>query len=116
MENIIGVIITSIISTGCFILSTFQFKERGYLFNNAYIYASKEERLAMNKSPYYAQSGIVFLLIGIAFLLIAAELFFQTGWLYYLEAVPIVVVIVYAIVSSVKISKLTTDGKKQNDR
>ena len=35
---------------------------KGYCFNNAYIYASKDERETMYLRPYYKQSGIVFLM------------------------------------------------------
>ncbi|EFF68226.1 hypothetical protein BUTYVIB_01494 [Eshraghiella crossota DSM 2876] len=30
------------------------------MFNNAYIFASKQERETMNKKPHYKQSGICF--------------------------------------------------------
>lgn len=33
----IGTIILGIISAGCFVISIMQFKEKGFLFNNAYI-------------------------------------------------------------------------------
>lgn len=44
MENLIGVIIGIVLSVICAVISFFQFKERGFLFNNAYIYASRQER------------------------------------------------------------------------
>lgn len=43
-----------------FVLSYRQFNEKGFLFNNAYIFASKQERETMNKKPHYKQSGICF--------------------------------------------------------
>lgn len=39
------------------------FMERGFLLNNAYIYATKEERKTMNKKKYYRQSAVVFCLL-----------------------------------------------------
>lgn len=50
-----------------FFISYQQFKERGFLFHNAYVYASKEDRNKMNKRPYYQQSAKVFFGIGIIF-------------------------------------------------
>ena len=52
MGKIIGAIVLGLIAIACFVGSYFQFKEKGFLFNNAYIYASKEERERMNKTPH----------------------------------------------------------------
>ena len=60
MENIIGAIVLGIVAIVCYVFSYLQFNEKGFLFNNAYIYASKEERKVMDKKPHYKQSGIVF--------------------------------------------------------
>ncbi len=51
----------------CLIISIFQFMEKGFCFNNAYLYASKEERKTMDKSPHYRQSAIVFMLLFFSF-------------------------------------------------
>lgn len=51
--QLVGAIICAIIMVTAFVISYFQFKEKGFLFNNAYLYASKAERETMNKSPYY---------------------------------------------------------------
>lgn len=103
MGNIVGAIILGIVAIGCLIISCLQFNEKGFLFNNAYILASKEVRETMDKKPHYKQSGIVFLLIGIIFLINAVEMIFETGWLFYLVIVIAVIAIVYAIISSVVI-------------
>ena len=50
MENLIGVIIGSVLSVVCAVISFFQFREKGFLFNNTYIYASKQEREIMDKN------------------------------------------------------------------
>ena len=105
MENIIGAIICGIISIACFLFSYFQFKEKGFLFNNAYLYASQQKRKTMNKKPHYKQSGIVFVLIGIIFFINTLEMIFQTGWLFYGVIAIAGIAIVYAIVSSVMIEK-----------
>lgn len=108
MGNIIGAIVLGVIAIICFVFSYLQFNEKGFLFNNAYIYASKQERKTMDKKPHYKQSGIVFVLIGIIFLINAIDMILQTGWLFYLVigiAIVAIVAIVYAIVSSVMIEK-----------
>lgn len=105
MGNIVGAIVLGVIATICFIFSYLQFNEKGFLFNNAYIYAPKQERKTMYKKPHYKQSGIVFVLIGIIFLINAIDIILQTGWLFYLIIGVAIVAIVYAIVSSVLIEK-----------
>ncbi len=44
MEKIIVSSVLFFISAGLFLLSFRSFREKGFLFNNAYIYASKQER------------------------------------------------------------------------
>ena len=105
MGNIIGAIALGVIAVLCFVFSYLQFNEKGFLFNNAYIYASKQERETMNKKPHYKQSGVVFLLIGIIFLINAIDMILQTGWLFYLVIGIAIIAIMYAIVSSVMIEK-----------
>ncbi|WP_290772544.1 DUF3784 domain-containing protein [Anaerofustis sp.] len=105
MGYIIGAIILGIIAIACFVISYLQFNEKGILFNNAYIFASKKERETMAKKPHYKQSGIIFLLIGIIFLINAINVILQTRWLFYCVIVVAVVAIVYAIISSITIEK-----------
>ncbi|MBR3762917.1 MAG: DUF3784 domain-containing protein [Lachnospiraceae bacterium] len=105
MGNIIGAIILGVIAITCFIFSYLQFQEKGFLFNNAYIYASKQERETMDKKPHYKQSGIVFIFIGIIFLINAIDTILQTGWLNFFVIGIAVIAIVYAIVSSLIIEK-----------
>ena len=101
MENVIGAIVCGIVSIVCFVFSYLQFNEKGFLFNNAYIYASEHERKVMDKKPHYRQSGTVFLMIGISFAITAVDTILKTGWLLYMVPVIAVITIIYAIVSSV---------------
>ena len=105
MGNIIGAIVLGIMSIACFVLSYLQFNEKGFLFNNAYIYASKQEREVMDKKPHYRQSGIVFLMLGIIFAINAVDVILKTGWLFYIVIVIAVITIIYGIASSVIIEK-----------
>ncbi len=101
MDKIVVFVILMLISVGAFILSWLQFKERGFLFNNAYLYASKEEREIMNKKPYYRQSAIISLLLGLIFLLNAIGLF--VTWFSYISIIAAIAAVIFAVVSSKKI-------------
>lgn len=95
---------------GAFIISGFQFREKGFLFNNAYILASQEERSRMDrdkerKRPHYRQSGFAFTLIGIIFLLFAVYIVTDWIWMYIAFWVFVVITVVYAVRSSMKIEK-----------
>jgi len=105
MEKIIVAVILGAIAVICFIISYLQFHEKGFLFNNAYIYASKKERETMDKAPYYRQSGIVFSLIGLLFLINTLVLIYPIGWLFWLVIGIITITLVYAVISSVIIEK-----------
>ena len=81
------------------------FAERGFLLNNAYLYASKEERKTMNKKPYYRQSAIVFCMLSVVFFVIGLSLVFQNDRMLLLEIPLIVGAVIYAVVSTVQINK-----------
>lgn len=59
----------------------------------------------MNKKSYYRQSGVVFIFLGILFLLNAIEIIIHSGWLFYLSIAIAILVIIYAIVSSILIKR-----------
>ncbi len=105
MKDIIAASILFLISAFAFFMSIRSFLEKGFLFNNAYIYASKQERETMNKKPHYRQSAIVFLLIGLFFLLNALAVLFELKWIFYIVAAIIIITLVYAIASSITIEK-----------
>ena len=105
MKEVITACVLYIISAGLFVLSFRSFREKGFLFNNAYIYASKEERECMDKKPYYRQSAVVLLLLGVLFLLNGTEVFLGIDWLFGLVIITAVITIVYAIISSIRIGK-----------
>ena len=105
MDGIIAGGLCVVLAIGAFIISYFSFREKGFLFNNAYLYASKEERATMDKKPHYRQSAVVFLMIGIMFLLNAVSVFLVNSWISYITIVIAIITIIYAIVSSVAIEK-----------
>ena len=105
MKEIIVAIILFAISIFSFFISARSFMEKGFLFNNAYIYASKQEREKMNKKTHYRQSAIVFLLLGLIFLLNAIATLLKANWIFYIVVAAIIITIIYAIVSSITIEK-----------
>lgn len=113
MGNIIGAILLGIIALICFVISYRQFHEKGFLFNNAYIYATEQERESMDKKPHYRQSAIVFVILGAVFLVNALEIWLQADWLVYVASGLIAAVIVYAIVSSIRIEMRKKDEKEE---
>ena len=105
MKEIIIASILFTVSVFLFFMSVRSFMEKGVLFNNAYIYASKQEREKMNKKPYYRQSAIVFLLLGIVFLLLALAVLLEAYWIYFVGVAVVIITLIYAIVSSITIEK-----------
>ena len=106
---IIGIIILAL-SIGTFVISYFQFREKGYLFNNAYLWASPEERKRMDedkesKKPHYRQSGFAFMFIGIFCLIIAIYIFTDWMWMLVPFWLFVVISVVYAIRSSIQIER-----------
>ena len=109
MGDIIAASTLLAVSLFMFILSIRSFLEKGFLFNNAYIYASTKERETMNKTPYYRQTAVIFSLIGIVFLLLSFAMLFDASWITYIAGAVIIILLIYAIASSIAIEK----GKKQ---
>lgn len=89
----------------CAVLSLHQFRGQGIVLNNGWLYASEKERKAMDKAPYYRQSGVVFALLAAVFLCLGLEAWLQTGWLMWIEWTLLAGVLVYAIASTVVIEK-----------
>ena len=105
MDGLIAGGLCFLLAIGAFIISFFSFRKKGFLFNNAYLYASKEERATMDKKPHYRQSAVVFLMIGIIFLLNAMSSFWTNSWFSYMAIAVAIIAIIYAIVSSVMIER-----------
>lgn len=105
MAEIVVAVVLFLVSAAAFTASFMYFREKGFLLNNAYLYASKQDRENMDKKPHYRQSALVFLLIGIIFLLNGIEVLTDCGWLFYVVLIIGLVTVIYAVVSSVKIEK-----------
>ena len=105
MGELIVAIILLLVSAAAFLMSIRSFLEKGFLFNNAYLYASKKEREAMDKEPYYKQSAVVFAAIGLIFLVNGAGLLLHISWAKWIVAVLVVFALIYAVASSIAIEK-----------
>ncbi|MCI8638880.1 MAG: DUF3784 domain-containing protein [Coprococcus sp.] len=91
-----------LMAAAAYVTSYFQFKEKGLLLNNAWFYASKEERLKMDKTPHYHQSGVIFSLMGTIFLLITIQIATGLKWVFYTYIAVIIATVIYAVVSSIR--------------
>lgn len=102
MAELIWAMICGVLAIACLMISIMSFKEKGFLFNNAYIWASKQERATMNKRPHYRQSAIAFALCAALFVFMALECVLLTGWLWLIVGLLAIALFVYAIASSVR--------------
>lgn len=105
MGRIVFGIILLVLSVVLFGISIRSFMQKGFLLNNSYIYASKEEREKLDKKPYYRQTAIVFMLIGIIFLLNGLQLLLKMSRMLYPIIFVVILTVAYAVVSTIKIEK-----------
>lgn len=105
MGEMIVIIIIGMCSLCCFVIRVLQFNQKGWLFNNTYIYASKEEKETMDKTHYYRQSAVVFALLTGMFFIIVMGVVFKKEWLFVVEGIFLVVTVIYAVLSSITIAK-----------
>ena len=105
MEKIIASGALGLLSAVAFVLSIRAFREKGFLLNNAYLYASAKERETMDKKPYYRQTAVVFLLVGLIYLLNAMAALLEMDGISWLATAVTVGTVVYAVASSAAIEK-----------
>ena len=102
-ELVIAVLVFVLAGTFC-ILSIRSFMNRGFLLNNAYLFASETDRKTMDKKPHYRQSAIVFLLLSIIFIIIGVSFVLQKAILNLLIIPFALAALIYAILSSIQIN------------
>ena len=103
--ELVAAIIDFVLSVILMVLGIRHFREKGFLLNNAWLYASKEQRAEINKKPYYRQSAIVFCILSAVFIVVGMSLVLQNDRIMIFEIPLISGTIIYAIVSSVRINK-----------
>lgn len=96
----------------CYIFGVLSLLEKGPLFNNAYLYATKEERQKINKKPYYRQTGIVFLGLGLIFTLGTIEVLLKMDWLFYPIIGITALLLFFAVSSTSRIKKENLNNSK----
>lgn len=101
------IIVCIALSLAALVISLRAFQEKGFLLNNAYIYASPEEREKLDKKPWYRQTAIAFLLISIVFALLALEVWLDAHWLFFGVLAVSIIAVVYAVASSIAIERKT---------
>lgn len=101
MDRIISASICGALALISLVIGILSFQEKGFLFNNAYIWASKTDREKMDKHPHYRQSSIVFTLLAAMFFCMAVEALLTTGWLWIAVGIICLIVLVYAVKSSI---------------
>lgn len=105
MGKILAVSMIWAISLAAFLLGIRSARGKGFLLNNAYLYASGKERETMDKKPYYRQSAVVFCLIGLLFFLNGLALLLEVKWISYIAWVIMGITVMYAILSGIAIKK-----------
>ena len=98
-------IIVFVLAGGFLVLGIRHFTERGFLLNNAYLYASRATRETMDKKPYYRQSAVVLCLVSGIFAILGLSLVLRNDRILLLEILLVAAVIVYALASAVRIGK-----------
>ncbi len=104
-SEIVITIIIFALSGVCAFLSARHFAEKGFLLNNAYIWASEKERESMDKKPHYRQSAIVFCFLSAVLLVIGISTLLKNSKILLIEIPLLIGVLIYAIISSIKIEK-----------
>ncbi len=102
-SELVTAVVLFVLAGGLLVLGILHFLERGPLLNNAALYASKEERKTMDRKPWYRQSAIVFCLLSAIFAVLGFSIVIGNGRLQLLEIPLFAAVIVYALVSTIRI-------------
>jgi len=87
------------------IFGLFNLFNKGFLLNNAYLYANKKEKEEMDKRPYYRQSGIVFIILGIAFVFEGFNVLLRNNLFFILLLVTMGIALIFAVISTIFIEK-----------
>lgn len=107
MEKTTEAIISGTAAIVCLVLAILQLTERGAPLNNSYLFAPKEKKSEMDKSPYFKQSGIIFSLLTVILILITAASVFQAVFLSYIAMGFGGATVIYALVSTFLIEKIS---------
>ena len=107
------------ISLLCIVTGVRHLAEKGYLFNNAWMWASDTERRKLDenralKRIYYRQSGIVFLILAVMWLLIGLSVLLESSVPMAFSYISVTSAVIFAVLSQRAIEK--RKRKDSNDR
>ena len=109
----LGYLLLSIV---CFVIALLQFMQKGTPLTNSYSFES--ERIKeyiknhIDPKPFFRQGGIALLFMGAMFLLIWIQEISYREWIYWIQMALTPLVIIWAIVSSVKLEKIKKEALK----
>ncbi|MCK9198888.1 MAG: DUF3784 domain-containing protein [Bacilli bacterium] len=95
-------IILLVIAILCFVVVYFAIKNKGPIISNQYLFSTKEEREKLKTKQEYRNSSIIFLFLGVMFLLEAISVYYEISWLSFVVVILSVILIVFVIFISVK--------------
>ena len=102
----ITIIVYSIIPIACLVGAILQFMQKGVPFTNAYNFESKDIKNRVDKKPFFIQGGILLLYLALLFIGILIQEIKYMNWVEVLFKISLPLLIIYAIISSVKLEKL----------
>ena len=105
ISQIVSSIILGLISMLLLTYSFFASKEKGPILSNTYLWATSEEKKKMDKSAEYHLVTVVFSILGMIFLLLTIRILSSWSWINYIIGILITIVIVYAIIDTIKTEK-----------
>jgi len=114
MENtglIVASVLLGVLAVFLFFIAYRQHKEKGFIFTNAWLYASKKEREDMDeriKKAEYRVGRNVFFVLGTLFSLLIVNIHLGASWLYTLMGFLAGFLVIYAIVQYVIGERLRT--------
>jgi len=107
MENIDSIVVSILFGVPVvllFFIAYRQHKEKGFIFTNAWLYASSKERENMDeriKKREYRVGRNVFFMLGVLLSLLAVSLSFEISWLYFPMGFLAGSLIYYAIIQHI---------------
>ena len=104
MKIVLSIIIL-LLSLFCLVIGILHFKRKIKPFNNGYLYADKTQRDNLDLVPLYRQSTTVFMLLALMFLFDFFYLFFNSKLCLIFFWLVLILCLIYAIVSSIKLNK-----------
>jgi len=122
-ERIVLIILSMIfgaIGFICFRIAYRQYREKGFIFTNTWLFASETERANMDiriKKAEYRVGRNVFFLLGLMFIVCAAYFQLWLSWISYIIFALMGLVVIYALyqwVANARLFKSIEDEKNGN--